>query len=177
MADARWRVRRADARDVDEVTRVLHAAARRMLADGWPNWDPPYPRDRIAADIDEREVYVAADADGGAVAATFTLGPTAPRPYDPAPWRDPSAPALYLNRLAVDPAITGRGLGGWCLGEIARVGAERGVPWVRCDVLAPNERLRALYERHGYVARGERAHSGFVFVAYEAPVPARSARH
>ena len=38
---------------------------------------------------------------------------------------------------------------------------------MRCDVLRDNAAVRRFYERHGYVARGERAHAGWTFVCYE----------
>jgi len=99
--------------------------------------------------------------------ATFTLGASARRPYSPEPWLDLLGPALYLNRLAVDPLLQGAGIGGWCLEQIERLARERGVRAVRCDVLAANTRLRRLYERFGYEVRGERSHSEWRFICYE----------
>ena len=75
--------------------------------------------------------------------------------------------ALYLNRLAVDPARQGSDVGGWCLAAIDARAAALGVRAVRCDVLRENAALRRFYERRGYVAHGERAHSGWTFVCYE----------
>jgi ribosomal protein S18 acetylase RimI-like enzyme len=72
-----------------------------------------------------------------------------------------------VNRLAVDPARQGEGIGRWCLETIASMGASDGVTSIRCDVLSANARLRAFYERAGYVARGTRAHSGWEFTCYE----------
>jgi ribosomal protein S18 acetylase RimI-like enzyme len=158
--------RRAGPSDADEVVRLLHAAARRLAEQGYMNWTPPFPAERVAADVATREVYLVQAAAGGSALGTWTLGPDAPRPYDPSPWPEPSAPALYLNRLAIDPAAQGRGLGGWCLDEIGRLAGARASA-VRCEVLAQNARLRGLYERHGYVLRGERSHSGWTFSSYE----------
>ena len=104
--------------------------------------------------------------EGGPI-ATFTIGATARRPYSPEPWFDSTAPALYLNRLAVDPSLQGGGIGGWCLEQIERLGRERGARAIRCDVLTANARFRRLYERLGYDARGERSHSGWRFTCYE----------
>lgn len=98
---------------------------------------------------------------------TFTLGFAARRPYSPEPWLDLSAPALYLNRLAVDPTLQGSGIGGWCLEQIERLARDRGTRAIRCDVLTANTRLRRLYEQFGYEARGERAHSEWHFTCYE----------
>ena len=118
----------------------------------------------------ERDVYVVHDDvvdEGGALVATFTLAPTPARPYEPEPWPERGLPALYLNRLAVDPRRQGTGIGGWCLTRVEALAREVGAAAVRCDVLAANVALRAFYERNGYVASGERAHSGWTFACYE----------
>lgn len=75
--------------------------------------------------------------------------------------------ARYLNRLAVDPARTGQGIGRWCLAHLAESCARHGVTAIRCDVLAANAPLRRFYERAGYALRGTRTHSGWEFVCYE----------
>jgi GNAT superfamily N-acetyltransferase len=159
-------LRRATPEDVDAVHALLAAAGEHLARRGWTNWLPPYARDRLAADVVEREMWMAHD-DEGALVATFTLAPSPPIPYEPPPWPEPALPARYLNRLAVDPAQHGRGLGAWCLGEIDRIARESGAAAVRCDVLAANASLCAFYERHGYVRHGERSRRGWTFACCE----------
>jgi GNAT superfamily N-acetyltransferase len=164
------RARRAGEGDVDGVHALLAAAGRSLARQGFGNWDPPYPIERLRADVRERDVYVVHDHvidEGGAPVATFTLAPIPTRPYEPEPWLERGVLALYLNRLAVDPLLQGRGVGGWCLARVEALAREAGAAAVRCDVLAANVALRASYERRGYVARGERAHSGWTFACYE----------
>lgn len=151
-------------KDAETVHALLAAAGSHLAAQGFRNWEPPYPLERIRHDVVTREVYLV-KRDGVAV-ATFMLGPEPHRPYDPSPW-EAGVPALYLNRIAVAPEAQGHGLGAWCLREIATIAGARGARAVRCDVLTANERLRRLYERHGYVARGARSHSGWAFTCYE----------
>ena len=158
--------RRAGVRDADDVARLLAAAGARLAAEGFRNWDPPYAVERVRRDAAEREVWLVREDDDSAV-ATYTLATAPARPYDPAPWPDPTLPAVYLNRLAVDPARQGTGLGAWCLAAIDARAAALGARAVRCDVLRENGALRRFYERRGYVAHGERAHSGWTFVCYE----------
>jgi ribosomal protein S18 acetylase RimI-like enzyme len=85
----------------------------------------------------------------------------------PAPWADVDAPAAYLNRLAVAPALQGHGIGAACLDAVATRARGLGARAVRCDVLAANAPLRRFYERYGYRLRGTRSHSGWTFACYE----------
>ena len=160
-------LRRATAADAPRLHEIVTAAGRAMAEQGFDNWLSPDVAGRLVEDIATREVYLIADIGGAASVATFTLGATARRPYSPEPWREPAATALYLNRLAVDPALQGGGIGGWCLDQIERLARERGARAIRCDVLSANARLCRLYERFGYEARGERSHSGWDFTCYE----------
>lgn len=163
-------LRRASPDDAGTVHALLAAAGRALAEQGFRNWDPPYPLERVARDVAEREVWLAER--GERAVATYTLAPAPVRPYVPAPWRDVAAPALYLNRLAVDPSLQGQGFGAACLAAIDVRAAALGARAIRCDVLAANARLCACYERHGYERRGERAHSGWTFACYERLTPA-----
>jgi len=158
-------LRRATVGDAPRLQRIVADAGRAMAEQGFNNWLSPDATERFVEDIETREVYVVSNS--GFAVATFTLGATPRRPYSPEPWRDPRGPALYLNRLAVDPALQSGGIGGWCLGQIERLARERATRAIRCDVLTANARLCRLYERFGYEPRGERSHSGWGFTCYE----------
>lgn len=157
--------RRAIDRDAEAVHALLVAAGEELARQGYLNWTPPFSPDRVRADIRDREIYVVHD--GAALVATYMLGGVPPRPYSPEPWPTPSLTALYLNRLAVDPRRQREGVGGWCLRDVEHRARSAGALAIRCDVLEANRRLRAFYERHGYIKRGSRSHSGFQFTSYE----------
>jgi len=167
-----YRVSLAAPADTEAIYALLAAAGEMLAEQGFANWTPPFPRERIAADIALHAVWVVRDADG-ALVATYALREAPVRPYDPAPWSEPAAPARYLNRLAVDRLRHGRSIGRWCLDHIAAGCAREGVRAIRCDVLAANERLCRFYEGAGYVARGSRQHSGWEFTCYEKMLGAR----
>jgi ribosomal protein S18 acetylase RimI-like enzyme len=147
------------------VHALLAAAGRALAEQGYGNWDPPYPLERVERDIVEREVWLVRR--DGAPIATYTLATSAVRPYAPAPWTDVDAHAVYLNRLAVAPALQGQGIGAECLEAVATRARLLGARAVRCDVLAANAPLRDFYERHGYRLRGTRSPSGWAFACYE----------
>ena len=166
MTTPAFLLRRAAADDVPALHALLVAAGRHLAAQGFTNWDPPYPIERLAADVARRVVHGAWD--GGEAVATFTLAPVPPRPYEPhIRWLDPDAPAQYLNRLAIHPSRQRAGLGRWCLAAIDAMARDEGAVAVRCDVLFANRGVRDFYERHGYEFRGERAHGGRMFASYE----------
>ena len=152
--------------ELDDVHELLGAAGAALAARGFPNWLPEYARDRVQADIDQRVAWAVRDTHD-ALVATFMLRAEPVRPYVDIEWGDAQAVARYLNRLAVDPARQGQGIGRWCLAFIAQACRASGATAVRCDVLSANVPLRRFYERNGFVARGERYHSGWHFVVYE----------
>ena len=172
--------RRATPRDAARVHTVLAEAGDALAAQGFTNWIPAYPLVNVRRDIVERAVYVvearvpeargARAPDTGVPAATvgvFMLGPQPHRPYEAMAWAEPDASAQYLNRMAIAPAWHGRGIGSWCLDEAVRLARATGARALRCDVYEPNARVRAFYERAGFVARGTRTHGGRTFVCYE----------
>ncbi|MEU0256591.1 GNAT family N-acetyltransferase [Streptomyces sp. NPDC006184] len=67
--------------------------------------------------------------------------------------RTPGEGDLVMDGIAVDARHRGCGIGGLLLREIAAIGAENGCRRIRLDVIDTNPRARALYERHGFVAR------------------------
>jgi ribosomal protein S18 acetylase RimI-like enzyme len=69
--------------------------------------------------------------------------------------RPEEAGVLTLNGVAVAAGWRGRGVGRLMLAEIDAVARARGAARVRLDVVAGNDRARALYERCGYRAVAE----------------------
>ncbi len=165
VTGAGFRAGRIGPEGATEVHAVLVACGAHLAGQGFHNWSPPYPPERLLADVAAREVWAVWMDD--VVAATFTLGTTPPHPDDPPAWREPDAPALYLSRLAVHPDAQGHGLGAWCMGRVERRARELGCRAVRFDVLAANARLRAFYERLGYEPRGERTRPPYTFACYD----------
>jgi len=158
-------LRRAGPAEAAPVAALLASAGAALAAQGFRNWERPYPLDRVKRDIEERVVFLVTDGDDPV--ATFTLGSSAVIPYALPPWPDPALAAVYLNRMAVLPARQGTGLGRWCLAEIDREATTRGASAVRCDVLAENGRACRFYESHGYRDWGMREHSSWQFRCYE----------
>ena len=140
---------------------------------GLTNWLPAYPLERLREECtpgaSPRSVWTVWD--GGRLVATFTIAREPPVAYDAkVTWSDVHAPALWVNRLAVEPARQGHGLGDWCTAEIERRAVADGCRFVRLDALSSNARLLAFYHRRGYVERGRRTGNGREFTCFEKPV-------
>ncbi|SIO21785.1 GNAT family N-acetyltransferase [Vannielia litorea] len=69
--------------------------------------------------------------------------------------RDLVAGQLLMDGIFVAEGARGRGVGTALIGAIMAEAAARGCGEVRLDVVEGNERARRLYERCGFVARGE----------------------
>lgn len=90
----------------------------------------------------------------GELAGTFALNAQGGERYGEITWREPSSPALYLHRLAVAPALQGRGWGRALLEAAQEEARSRGAAWLRLDVYEDNARLVHFYAAAGYEARG-----------------------
>src|SRR5258708_6557619 len=67
---------------------------------------------------------------------------------------------LYIDRLAVDPARQGTGLGSWLLARLEEVARSRGLPGMSLETAEMMDHLVRLYRRNGFeiVGRGLPSH-------------------
>ncbi len=68
----------------------------------------------------------------------------------------PHPPTSHLNRMAVDPAHQGEGIGGWLLREVLISLWEQGVEVVSLNTQRDNRRSLRLYEKFGFEVTGDR---------------------
>jgi GNAT superfamily N-acetyltransferase len=138
-----WNFRQALASEHLDADRVLRAAftpymrklGREITADYY-KWLP--------AAIERGDVYVADE--GGRI-----IGVAATERRDT---------GLYLDRLAVDPAKQGTGLGSWLLARLEEVARSRDNPTMALETAEMMDHLIRLYRRHGFeiVRRGPPDH-------------------
>lgn len=120
---------------------------------GLGHWVPPYPIEKLRLDAEHRQVYAVLYTDR--VIATFTLGTALPAFYERvAPilqmWNTLLPRALYINHLAVLPALQGRGLGRKCMGTIEEMARAQGCEVIRLDAYIKHPGLQIFYSRLGY---------------------------
>jgi predicted N-acetyltransferase YhbS len=147
---ARLTITQATPSEAGEILALLQRASERLHSQGIRQWLPgDIPPESVEAGIRNGEVFVAKRA--GQIVGTVTL-----QDADiPGNWRGvPHGDAVYLHRLAVDPAFSGQGIGlrilRWAEGRAASLGKTS----IRLDCWAGNETLRRYYERAGYRCRG-----------------------
>jgi GNAT superfamily N-acetyltransferase len=137
--------------DTDVVVAVLHEAAAWLDAREESLW----PADLLA------EASIAADVDAGlfwmAEVDGVPAGVARLQPSDPDFWPDvPDGTSLFLHRLAVRRAVAGQGVST----ALLRFAVERtralGLESLRLDCVADRPKLRAIYERFGFLHHSDR---------------------
>ena len=180
-------VRRAEPRDFQAVTRLLHRSAEDMyyrFAGGRKRALTLLERSLAEpGNASSADVVWVAELDGrvaGAMAAfpvseavarsraflRLAMRVAGPRRWPVALYLywvggraspSPPAQALYVDALATDPAFERRGAARALLAEAERQARTRGLPAVALDTTDSNTAARALYAREGYVEVGYRA--------------------
>jgi GNAT superfamily N-acetyltransferase len=74
---------------------------------------------------------------------------------------DPRSDCLYVGKLAIDPAMQGRGIGSLLLQEAERLAREMGLGELELQTRVELARNHAYFARHGFVKTGEGAHAGY----------------
>jgi GNAT superfamily N-acetyltransferase len=139
-----WIFRPALPSEFPDVERVLRAAFTPYMQRLGRDIPAGYYDERLRASIARGDVFVADEA-GRIVGVAQTER------------RDTG---LYLDRLAVDPAKQGSGLGSWLLGRLEEVARSRGDRAMSLQTAEMMEHLLRLYGRHGFeiVSRGPPDH-------------------
>lgn len=164
----RFPIRLARLQDANAVHALLVECGLALSADGFDNWNPPAPLEKVQADIEHREVYLVIE--DGELIGTVTVATGATVAHDHPLRTDPEANLLYVNRLAVKPGHQGRGLGSWLTRTMEDRARALGCAAVRLDALIANRRIVQFYERAGYERKFERARGQWRFVCLEKPL-------
>ena len=146
--------------DVDAVYALLHDAAVWLTVRGVSQWKPgALPRSLVENGIARGEIFVVRSP--SRLVATLQLTES-----DPEIWGDDAGVALYLHRLCVARADSGKGLGLRLLDWASAEARTRGRRMLRLDCVASNVALRRYYEAAGFEPRGE-VDVGIVLARFE----------
>jgi GNAT superfamily N-acetyltransferase len=143
-----YRIRRADAQDVEQIMALVDEAISWLANVGLDQWQRGRrrQRDHLDTDVAEGTVFVVEREDR--VVATITVDRFADTDF----WRKKDRPrnALYVHRMAVLRAEAGIGLGAamldWAAGQVQRCGRT----WLRLDAWRTNGRLHVYYKDLGF---------------------------
>ncbi|MDQ6599171.1 GNAT family N-acetyltransferase [Bacillus salipaludis] len=117
-------------------------------------WDRFYPnRFVIKGDIKKGNLYGIFEEDQ--LVAAITLDVNGSKRYEQVKWEDLFGNPLIVHRLAVHPCYQGKGVGNLLLLFAEEFGDKNGYTSIRLDVFSGNPSAVRLYEKAGYVERGE----------------------
>ncbi|MER5889914.1 GNAT family N-acetyltransferase [Streptomyces sp. NPDC001941] len=143
-------LRPAGMHDVPALMALRTEAEQWLQTKGTDQWSDPETGERALskwrASIDEGRAWVVVDSSSD-VLATVSRGPV-----DRDFWADGDEPetALYLYKLIVARAASGRDLGTRVIDWMSRLAALEGRSWVRIDTWRTNVGLHSYYERLGF---------------------------
>jgi GNAT superfamily N-acetyltransferase len=154
VLDKPWSVRPATTRaDAEQCLALLRSASSQVVGPlGRISWTHPRVAALVASDAAAGRLY--AVKGGAALLATFAICKEPDDYFATVVWEEPDAPARYLHRLAVDPALHGGGVGSWALHQAESIAAGEGARYLRLDALHKDERVVRFYGRLGYAGRG-----------------------
>ena len=155
-------VRQATPAENRLVSEVLTEACHWMESCGMPLWRPEQlTPEQTEPDVRAGWFFLA-------FAGEDAVGTVRLTPSDPLFWPEaPEDEALSLHRLAVRRAAAGGDVSSALLHfAVERARAERR-HFVRLDVDAARDRLRAVYERFGFVYHSDREIRGLVVARYQ----------
>jgi hypothetical protein len=146
--------------DLTDVYCLLQEASSWLRAQGSAQWNPVYPIERFAREVEEGHVWCwRAEA---APLATVTLLSRRPDYYPAGVWDD-GIPAWYVCRFTVKRTLAGRRVGETLLRQLEFDAARGGVQVLRLDVVAASPFLERYYLAQGFKdcgiveIRGERS--------------------
>lgn len=147
------RIRRATVADLPAMVALVRHVVPLMQASGNLQWSADYPNEAVfRADIERDHLWVAELS--GALAGVAALTQDQDPEYAQADW-DVTEPALVTHRLAVDPAVQGKGVALALMQEAEKQAVVLGLKVLRVDTNSENAATQHLFPKLGYRFAGE----------------------
>ena len=147
-------------RDLTDLYSLLQEASAWPRAQGSTQWNPVYPIERFAQEVEDGHVWYWKL--GTAPLATVTLLPRRPDYYPAGVWDD-DVPAWHVCRFTVKRTLAGHRVGETLLRQLELDAAGSGLQALRLDAVAANPFLERYYLARGFEdcgtveIRGERS--------------------
>jgi GNAT superfamily N-acetyltransferase len=144
-------VKQASEKDIPIIEGILLDAARWMDDNGIHMWDEQNVLwDNLSKHNSIDNFYIACDSDTPASCMSLT-------DYDPVFWPDiPKGESLYIHKLAVLRKYAGQGYTTELIDYAKEKARQSGIKAIRLDCHKGRPKLRAVYERHGFVCVDEK---------------------
>jgi ribosomal protein S18 acetylase RimI-like enzyme len=151
-----------DGRAAGAALEIWREAAQWLVDRDEPLWPPATFDEHFIADACARGLILGASIDGRVAGVALLQW------SDELWWPDRARDgAAYIHKLAVARAAAGRGVADALVHECERRARARGIGTVRLDTARDRPKLRALYERLGFVPIDVRTVGSLVGVRYE----------
>lgn len=146
-------IRKATQKDIDRIMDIIERSVAIMRSSGNIQWNSEYPaRGDILHDISEKTLYVYED--DISILGFICINQIQPDEYLDIEWN--AEPPFYaLHRMAVDPDLRGKGIGGALMNFAEEHAAKNGVNYIRSDTFSKNTNMNRLFESCGYRKTGE----------------------
>ena len=146
-------IRPATAGDIPAILTLIRTVIPTMRAAGNLQWDDTYPNAEVfAADIALHQLWIAEIEQNVAGVAAITT--TQEHEYAQVGW-DLNELAIVVHRLAVNPAMRGKGIAAALMQQAETVARSLGTTILRVDTSAQNEATQRLFPKLGYTYAGE----------------------
>tara|TARA_Y100000815_G_C13349954_1_gene503873 strand:+ start:11976 stop:12479 length:504 start_codon:yes stop_codon:yes gene_type:complete len=147
-------IRLAKSDEIDEILQLTRACAQHMIVKGIHQWNEHYPsRAAFLNDIERGELYLYLI--DGKISGTIVTSTLMDEEYIPISWLTPKdSRNVYIHRLAVLPAMQGRGIAQELMAFAERQARENSYDSIRLDTFSQNPRNQKFYEQRGYKRLG-----------------------
>lgn len=143
-------IRQATDEDISTIEGILLGAAKWMDESGLHQWET----DQVKWDVISK-YFVASDFyiayDNGSAAACMAI-----IDYDPNFWDIPKGESLYIHKVAVVRDYAGKGYSKKLIEFAKEKARSLGIKTIRLDCHRNRYKVRAIYEREGFVCVGEK---------------------
>lgn len=161
-----YEFRLAQAKDFYAVASIFKRAVEKMNSQAIFQWDELYPNEEmLQSDIDSRQMYVLTD--NRTIVSAVVVNEEQSPEYRPIHWKCTEGRIAVIHRLCVDPDFQHDGIGKKTMAYVEEMLIKKGYSSIRLDAFSQNHYALRMYEKLGYLQRGEVMFRKGLFYLYE----------
>lgn len=141
-------IREATLSDISSIMEIIRETIKELHSYGNYQWDDSYPTKKdFLEDINQGDLYVV-EKDGN-VAGFVCINRIEPVEYQGVNWCS-NQEALVIHRMAVNRKYRKEGIGQKLVKHAEKLGAERGIKYLKTDTYSMNNKAQGLFKKCGY---------------------------